>query len=122
MTRKEIATLFVHETSKGNVRSVFNSHVDKAFKHHNIYFNEHASTLIDAMEQSALEFPNRTVNVFQVIEENDKVVTHSHIVMIPNQIEVIAVHIFRFVENKIVEMWDITQLGPEEFVNKNGLL
>ena len=121
MTRKDIATLFIHETSSGHVEEVFNAHVCLDFIHHNIYFKGDRQSLIDAMTESAKTFKDRTVKVFQVLEEKDMVMTHSHIVMVPGQIEVIAIHIFKFVDNKIVEMWDITQLGPEEVVNENGL-
>ncbi len=120
MTRKEIATSFVIETATSDVLKAFKLYTDPSFKHHNVYTEAETPKLIQAMKESRLQFPDRTVNILQVLEDKDFVSVRSHIIMSPQGLEVIAVHTFKFINQKIVEMWDTVQMIPEEIVNQNG--
>ncbi|CDR30458.1 SnoaL-like domain [Acholeplasma oculi] len=120
MTRKEIATSFVIETATSDVLKAFKLYTDPSFKHHNVYTEAETPKLIQAMKESRLQFPDRTVTILHVLEDGDFVSVRSHIVMNQNVLEVIAVHTFKFKDQKIIEMWDTVQIIPEEVVNLNG--
>ena len=63
----------------------------------------------------------RSLEVKQTIEEGDRVMVYSHIKQNPEDVGAAVVHIFRFQEGKIVEMWDVGQPVPEDSPNENGM-
>lgn len=56
-----------------------------------------------------------------MLEEGCTVAVHSHVKQHPTDLGGAVVHIFRFYENQIVEMWDIGQAIPEDSPNQNGM-
>jgi predicted SnoaL-like aldol condensation-catalyzing enzyme len=91
------------------------------FKHHNAYFKADAETLMLAMEQSAKEDPNKIFEIQHIIEEGEMVAVHSWLRQNPNELGYAVMHIFRFENNKIIEMWDFAQAVPENMPNENGM-
>lgn len=73
------------------------------------------------MDENACENPNKALEVKQVIAENDLVGTHSHVKQRPEDLGAAVVHIFRFENGKIVELWDLEQPIPEESPNQYGM-
>ncbi len=73
------------------------------------------------MEESEAEFPNKEFRIIQTICEENMVATYSHIKMTPEDIWIIVVHIMRFEEDKIVEMWDVGQKLEKNSPNENGI-
>jgi predicted SnoaL-like aldol condensation-catalyzing enzyme len=59
--------------------------------------------------------------VKQAIAEGDLVMTHSHVRQKPEDFGGVVVHIFRFENGKIVELWDLGQSVPEESPNQYGM-
>ena len=74
-----------------------------------------------AMEKNATENPNKLLEVKLAIQEKDIVTLYSHIRQNPKDLGVAVVHIFRFNEKQIVEMWDVGQAIPMDSPNKNGM-
>jgi predicted SnoaL-like aldol condensation-catalyzing enzyme len=72
------------------------------------------------MMQSAEMFPEKIFEVKQCIAENDKVMTYSHVRLTPDDKGFALMHLFRFENNKIVELWDIAQQIPESIANELG--
>jgi predicted SnoaL-like aldol condensation-catalyzing enzyme len=66
-------------------------------------------------------FPNKKWTVKHVLEDGDLVAVHSHMVLVPGKTELAALHLVRFVGNKIVEFWDMAQPIPELQVNQDGM-
>ena len=66
--------------------------------------------------------PEGTWEVKRVIAEDDMVVVHSLAKPTPAALGMAVVDIFRVVENKIVEHWDVTTDVPEATVNGNSIL
>ena len=56
--------------------------------------------------------------VNQVIAEGDLVAVHSHLIL--GTEEMTVVHIFRFQDQRIVEMWDIGMALPPDSPNREG--
>lgn len=121
MTQKEISTEFLTKCASGNPKEAFKLYVGENFKHHNPYFKGDAESLESAMQQSSRESPNKLFEIMLAIQENNIVSVHSHIVQENNDIEFSVVHILRFKNKKIVEVWDIIQNVPEELINENGM-
>ena len=121
MTLKDIAQDFLELAAKGDSYKAFELYVSKKFKHHNPYFKEDANTLMQAMKEAAEKNPNKTLKIYHVLEDQNLVVIHSHIKQNDDDLGIAVVHIFKFEENKIVELWDLGQAIPNEIVNKLGM-
>ncbi len=75
---------------------------------------------MNAMEEDAASNPQKILEVKQAIEDADTVAVHSHVRQNPDDLGWAIIHIFRFQDNQIVEMWDVGQAVPEDIPNKNG--
>jgi len=104
---KEAATSFLQLASSGDVRRAFDAYVAPNFRHHNAYFPGDARSLADAMEQNARENPNKVLRVERAIEEGDLVAVHSRVRLKAGAPEMALVHIFRFEDGRVAELWDI---------------
>ncbi|WP_432806636.1 nuclear transport factor 2 family protein [Mesobacillus maritimus] len=120
-TIKEIAVSFLKEVASGNVREAYQNYVAPNFKHHNPYFRGDANTLMLAMEENAAASPSKSFEVKFAIQEKETVVVYSHVKQKPKDLGVAVVHIFRFQENQIVELWDLGTQIPEDSPNENGM-
>ena len=118
---KDAAVAFLKMASGGDVREAYSKFVGLGFKHHNPYFEGSADTLMAAMEENARETPNRTFEVKRAIAEVELVVVHSHVRQTPDDRGAAVVHIFRFEDGRIVELWDLGQPLPENSPNQYGM-
>ncbi|WP_026564906.1 nuclear transport factor 2 family protein [Bacillus sp. UNC41MFS5] len=122
LSTKEKAVSFLQLVASGKVREAYQTFVHPDFRHHNPYFRGDAESLMIAMEENAALNPNKILEVKLAIQENDKVAVYSHIRQHPeDHLGGAVVHIFRFQDNQIVELWDIGQPIPEDSQNENGM-
>lgn len=121
MTKKEIAQDFLKLASKGQSRKAFELYVSDSFKHHNAWFKGDGQTLMTAMEENAKKTPDKVFEIQRALEDGDLVAVHSHVRPTPNDLGAAVMHIFRFDNNKIVELWDFGQAVPENMINENGM-
>lgn len=119
--KKETAKTFLILCSKGNSREAFQKYVGENFKHHNAYFKGDADSLMIAMEESAKANPDVIFKTHLIVEEENFVVTYSKFQHNPEDTGFAVVHIFRFENNKIVELWDLGQQIPSDIINENGM-
>ena len=56
-----------------------------------------------------------------MIMDEDLVAYHSFIQQTQSDAGLVVVHILKFMDNKIIEMWDMHQLIPEIMTNENGM-
>ncbi|WP_099362861.1 nuclear transport factor 2 family protein [Fredinandcohnia onubensis] len=120
-TLKEKALSFLDLIVSGNVRVAYEQYIGSNFRHHNPYFRGDAESLMLAMEENAVQNPHKIFEVKLAIEEGDKVSVYSHIMQNPDECGAAVVHIFRFENDKVVELWDIGQPLPEKSLNENGM-
>lgn len=73
------------------------------------------------MEQNAKKNPNKVLEIQTAIEEGDRVAVFSRVRQDPKDKVGAVVHIFRFNDGRIVELWDIGQAVPEETVDENRM-
>ena len=121
MNNKENAVSFLEMAASGNVSEAYSKFVGVDFRHHNAFFEGTAQALQAGMEENARQNPTKVFEIKRVIAEGDLVVTHSHIRQKPGDLGAAVVHIFRFENGKIVELWDLGQPIPAESINKNGM-
>jgi predicted SnoaL-like aldol condensation-catalyzing enzyme len=121
MNNKESAVAFLEMAAAGQVNEAYTKFVGINFLHHNAFFEGSAEALQAGMEENARKNPNKVFEVKRVIGEDDFVVTHSHVRQKPEDLGASVVHIFRFENGRIVELWDMGQPIPADPVNKNGM-
>jgi predicted SnoaL-like aldol condensation-catalyzing enzyme len=119
VTKKEIAVNFLKLASSGKVRESYDKYIHPRFIHHNVYFKGGRESLMNAMEENARQFPDKTYETIQALEDGDLVTVHGKVVLAPKVYGVI--HIFRFEGNKIIEEWEASQEDLKDSPNKNGL-
>lgn len=121
MLKKEIAGSFLKLAASGNVVEAFSRFVDHNFIHHNQYFKGDRESLQAAMIEAHAMSPNKTFEIKQIFQDGDTVITHSQVLRKAAELPPITVvHIFKFKENKIVELWDLGQEIMKNSPNQNG--
>lgn len=118
---KETAISFLKSASSGQVREAFSKFVAEGFRHHNPFFEGSAESLQAGMEENARLYPSKILEVKRAIAEGDLVVVHSHLRQKPEERGVAVVHLFRFENGRIVELWDLGQPVPESSPNQYGM-
>ncbi|TET10311.1 MAG: nuclear transport factor 2 family protein [Candidatus Thorarchaeota archaeon] len=121
LSNREIALSFFDLVVTGKVREWYNKHTDNDYIHHNQYFKSDRESLILSIEEDASNNPEKQVEVKMSLEDGDLVTTYSHVKQNPDDPGFALMHIFRFVDSRIVEMWDINQEILEDSPNKNGM-
>ncbi len=121
MTKKEIAQDFLKLAAKGQSRKAFELYVADNFIHHNAYFKGDGHTLMTAMEENAQKNPNKVFEIQRSLEDENLVAVHSRVRQTLTDNDLAVMHIFRFDENKIAELWDFGQAVPAGIINENGM-
>lgn len=119
MSNKNSAVEFLKTCAMESPKTAFAKYVNSNFKHHNQYFKGDADSLMNAMIEADKSAPNRSFNVKQVFETDDRVAVYSQVVK--DDMEIAVVHIMRFENGKISEMWDVGQVIEKDSPNENGL-
>ncbi|MBI2519744.1 MAG: nuclear transport factor 2 family protein [Bdellovibrio sp.] len=118
---KNEAIDFLHLVSSGNVDEAFEKYIDPNFQHHNQYFRGDRESLRLAMKENAITMPNKSFATKMVLEDGAIVVTYSHVIQKPSELEIAVVHIMRFQDDRIIEMWDVEQTISKDSPNENGM-
>lgn len=120
-SNSDISTAFLTMAASGRVREAFERHVADTFTHHNAWFPGDRESLLIAMEQSAATEPNKSFTVKQVIASGDRVAVYSHLQRGRTEQQYAVVHVLRFENAMIVEMWDVAQEIPKDSPNSLGM-
>lgn len=120
-SNKDAAVWFLKMAATGNVREAYSKYVGAGFRHHNPFFEGSAESLMAGMEENARQNPGRILDVKRAIAEGELVAVHSHVQQKPGDLGAAVVHIFRFENGRIVELWDLGQPVPEKSPNQNGM-
>jgi len=120
-SNKAAAIAFLELASSGKVKDAYAKFVDSGFKHHNPFFEGSAESLKAGMEENARQNPNKVLEVKRAIAEGDFVAVHSHVKQKPGEPGGAVVHIFRFENGRIVELWDLGQPVQENSPNQYGM-
>ena len=118
---KESAINFLKWASSGRVREAYSKFVGDGFKHHNPYFEGSADALQAGMEENAQQNPDKSFEVKHAFADGDLVAVHGHVHHKPGDLGAAVIHIFRFENGRIVELWDVGQAVPENSPNEYGM-
>ena len=117
---KEQAVDFLQLVVAGNIDEAYENYVNMHGRHHNVYFSGEFSSLKRGMIEDQTQNPNKRLMVKNVLGDGDLVAIHSNLIFKAGEPGMATVHIFRFEEGKIVEMWDISQAIPIDSPNRMG--
>lgn len=118
---KDKAVSFLQLVASGKVDEAYKLYISADFRHHNPFFRGDADSLMQAMKENAEINPDKTLEVKHVIVEGEMVVVHSHVKQNSEDLGSAVVHIFRFRDDHIVELWDLGQPIQESSPNENGM-
>jgi predicted SnoaL-like aldol condensation-catalyzing enzyme len=121
LSNKEKAKSFLNLAASGKVREAYDKYVALPFIHHNQYFKGDRKSLMIAMEENHKKNPNKVFEIKQVLEDGNRVATYSKVIMGPDDLEVAVVHIFKFENGLITELWDLGQPISKDSPNENGI-
>ena len=118
---KDAAVRFLKMATSGEVHEAYDKFVGVGFKHHNPFFEGTAEALRAGMEENVRQNPNKVLEVKRAIAEGEFVAVHSHVRQTSDDRGAAVVHLFRFENSRIVELWDVGQPVPEESPNPYGM-
>jgi predicted SnoaL-like aldol condensation-catalyzing enzyme len=119
---KNLAESFLKLAASGKVDEAYSKYIDKEFIHHNQYYKGDRESLKLGMKESSLKFTDKLFfEVKTTLQEGDKVMTYSHLQMNPDEMEIAVFHMFKFRNDKIIEMWDVGQQISRDSPNENGM-
>lgn len=119
-TQKEIAVDFLNLIAAGNIDEAYDSYVNMRGRHHNVYYAADFTSLKQGMIENHTQYPNKRLMVKNVLGDGDLVAVHSNIIMKAGEPGVSVVHLFRFDNGKIIEIWDVGQPVPANSPNLIG--
>lgn len=112
---------FLHMIVARKIDEAYDLYVAHDFIHHNQYFRGDRESLKQGMIESHTKSPHTELTILKTLEEADTVATYSKVKMHEDDLGMIVVHIMRFKENKIIEMWDVGQQLLPGSPNENGI-
>lgn len=118
----EAAKSFLKMAGGGKVQEAYDQYVAPSFIHHNQYFKGDRQSLLTAMQEASKSHPNKSIEIHHIYEDGNTVITHS--LVIPHDAKspnIAVVHIFRFEDGRIVELWDLGQSISKDSPNENGM-
>jgi predicted SnoaL-like aldol condensation-catalyzing enzyme len=122
MSPKEMAVSFLKMAGGGKVREAYEQFIAPDFIHHNQYFKGDRESLMLAMEEASRKSPNKSIDIKHVYDAGDTVITHSHVIrQDPADPGIAVVHIFRFKNGRVAELWDLGQPMMKDSPNENGM-
>lgn len=118
---KKAAIDFMTLVAQGKVSEAYECHVAAGFRHHNPNFPGDAASLKKAMQDNADRNPDKVLEIQRTLREGDLVAIFSRVRQTPDDLDGALVHIFRFENDRIAELWDIGQAVPANMANENGM-
>jgi predicted SnoaL-like aldol condensation-catalyzing enzyme len=120
-TRRDSAVAFLNLAAWGKACEAFTTYAADGFRHHNPFFADDATALMNGMDENARQNPGKRLEVRRTLEDGDLVAVHSYVRHAADDRGVAVVHIFRFEGDRIAELWDLAQPVPEHSVNPSGM-
>jgi predicted SnoaL-like aldol condensation-catalyzing enzyme len=120
-SKKEAAEEFLRLVAKGEVKQAYEKFVASGFRHHNAWFAGDAASLQTAMEENHATHPHTVLKIQRSLQDGDLVAIHSRIELSPGHNGMAVVHIFRFRDGRIEELWDVGQEIPQKTPNQHGM-
>src|SRR5262245_47256922 len=111
---KDAAVSFLTRIVDGDIRGAYDRHVGDGFRHHNPYFAGDATSLRKGMEEDDAKHPDKKLEVQVALQDGNYVAVHSRLIRGRGEPDIAVVHLFRFEDGRIAELWDVAQVAPAE--------
>lgn len=121
MSHKEAALDFLTLITTGKTRDAYDRYIHPDFRHHNQYHKGDAASLLAGMLENDENFPEKEFVVKKVLEEGDTVMAYSSLKFGKGLPDMSVMHLLRFQDNKVIEMWDCGMQLPADSPNENGV-
>ena len=118
--QKNVAKNFLTMIVSGQIDEAYEKYVNLSGKHHNVFTPAGMRSLKEGMKENDDQFPDKKLTIKHIVSDGDIVMTHSHLVMKPGAKGMVVVHVLRFADDKIVELWDSGQAIPDTAINSDG--
>jgi predicted SnoaL-like aldol condensation-catalyzing enzyme len=119
---KDAAQAFLKMAGAGSVQEAYDQYIAPSFIHHNQFFKGDRQSLLTAMQDASKTSPNKSIEITHVYEDGDTVITHSRVTRRDAAApEIAVVHIFRFANDRVSELWDVGQPIAKDSPNENGV-
>ena len=96
-------------------------YVGSEYIQHNPDTPSGAAAFVQSATEFIAKFPQVSVEIKRVIAEDDVVVAHNLVKLKPEDRGMAGVDIFRLLDGKIVEHWDVRRPVPEKSANDNTM-
>jgi predicted SnoaL-like aldol condensation-catalyzing enzyme len=116
---KEIALEFLSQVVAGDIRGAYEKHASYGLRHHNLWSAGNAGALRAGMEGDESRRPGKRLDVRAALQDGDRVAVHTRLVRGAGEPEIAVMHLFRFENATIAEMWDVAQ--PQRIELRNPL-
>lgn len=114
--RKLVLSLF----NSGNIQDLID-HMDSSYRQHNPTVADGKEGAVAYFREMGRRYPKAKAYVVRTAADGDLVWVHAHLVLEPGTPGVAMVDIFRVVNGKFVEHWDVLQPVPQNPANKNTM-
>jgi predicted SnoaL-like aldol condensation-catalyzing enzyme len=118
-TNKQRAVDFLDLVTHGHIDDAYEKYVDMDGVHHNIFTPAGFGALREGMKEAHAKFPHKQFDMQHVLGDEDFVAVHSYL-KLNEETQMSVVHLFRFKDQRIIEMWDVGQAIPKELPNEDG--
>jgi len=117
---RDAARDFLMLVIAGKIDEAYQKYVDIGGRHHNFFTPSGFAALQAGMQQAESQTPGKQFTIKHIVVDNDLAVVHSHLIMKPDDPGMATVHILRFANNKVAELWDCAQPIPKDLPNSDG--
>jgi predicted SnoaL-like aldol condensation-catalyzing enzyme len=118
---RAIIEAFVDEFYKQkNVRKAFENFVSEQYIQHNPTICDGREAAIEMLEPK-FSNPDANFDIKRILVDNDLAVIHLNGKLSANSLGVAVVDIYRLLDGKIVEHWDVLQPVPTEKINPRSM-
>lgn len=121
MTPTDAAVSFLRMVVQGDIRAAYDRYVDPSCVCHNPYFGFRPEELRAGMEANHQQFPKKSYEALHTVAEGDLVAVHGRVQLAADGPVIAGVHLFRFANGRIVELWDVGQAVPADSPNTRGM-
>ncbi|GAB4012178.1 nuclear transport factor 2 family protein [Nocardioides ultimimeridianus] len=96
-------------------------HLGESYIQHNPGAGDGPDAFVGYVHWLRGQFPELHLEIKRAIAEDDLVVTHSNLHLMPGDRGMAVADVWRVAEGKIVEHWGVVQEVPEESANQNTM-
>lgn len=120
-SNRQSAIAFLNTVVAGNIAEAYETHGSPEMQHQTPFFAGDVASFQEAMEEDRLALPNKALDVLRTIAEGELVAVHSPIRMSKDDDGMAVVHLLRFQEGKVGELWSVGQPVLEDSPNKKAM-